>query len=491
MNSFISKLQVYRGERMHGFTDETMLTNALKLEPQKLPQIISYIYGTKYAGYSSAIDLLTGGLGHKIVLERPFYEWEIEIEDERPVNIKKAMYLGAAVTASSTNVGFGLTPIQIWLEEPAYGPGAIIELDEKNYQLRLMDEPRQDGEGYVYTAIMADGDPASNVPGYLLVAPKRVSRVGSAYEEGSDEADIISYNTGMKFRNYVTTVRLKINITGSAKADVLAYAMKDPVSGQSTFLWADYQLWKATRAFMERIEYQMMFDKTTVRYDGTVLLKGKNGNPIKRGAGIDQQIAPANVRYYTYLSAELLEDFLLDLSYNVLGTNERKFLILTGEMGIREIDRALKEKLGTLNLVDSHFVSGSGQELSLGGQFTSYKMPNGMEFSIKLLPFLDDPNHNRTLHPLTKKPTSSYMMYFLDTAFRNGKANIQKVVKKNREFVQWVVAGSCSPSGFASSTSDIRSNSVDGYSVHFLAEMGAVIMDPRGCGKMILDYNAL
>ena len=30
---------------------------------------------------------------------------------------------------------------------------------------------------------------------------------------------------------------------------------------------------------------------------------------------------------------ELLEDYLFDLCYNILGTNERKFMALTGEMG--------------------------------------------------------------------------------------------------------------------------------------------------------------
>lgn len=51
------------------------------------------------------------------------------------------------------------------------------------------------------------------------------------------------------------------------------------------------------------------------------------------GAGLLEQIAPSNRRYYTRLTAELLEDFLFDLSYNILGTNERKFVALTGEMG--------------------------------------------------------------------------------------------------------------------------------------------------------------
>ena len=50
-------------------------------------------------------------------------------------------------------------------------------------------------------------------------------------------------------------------------------------------------------------------------------------------AGLFEQIAPANIRYYTTLTAELLEDFLFDLCYNMLGTQERKFIALTGEMG--------------------------------------------------------------------------------------------------------------------------------------------------------------
>ena len=82
-------------------------------------------------------------------------------------------------------------------------------------------------------------------------------------------------------------------------------------------------------------------------------------------AGLFEQISPANVRYYTQLTAELLEDYLFDLCYNLLGTNERKFMALTGEMGIREFDRILKDKVAGFQLIDTKFVTGSGQELNL------------------------------------------------------------------------------------------------------------------------------
>ncbi|BAX03432.1 putative structural protein [Azobacteroides phage ProJPt-Bp1] len=484
MDNYISKMQVYRGERLHGFVDETMLTNALKLAPKQLPQTISLIYGTHYSNYSSGLDLLTGGLGHKIELDKPSYEWTIEVEDTAPVDVICAYSLGTLVLAAA-NAGKNLATFQIVLKEPAFGAGAIIELDDKNYQLRIMNEPNPRDGYWEYDVVNATGDPTLEIPGKYLQSTNKVTRAGSAYEEGSDEADIISYSTGMKFRNYPTIMRLKVDITGSAKSDVLAFALKDPASGKSSYLWADFQIWKATRDFMMRRDYQAWMDKSTVRADGTFLLRGKK-NVIKRSAGIDEQISPTNILQYTELSEEILDNFTMMLSYAVKGMNERKFLVLTGEMGMREFDRVLKAKLGTLNVhvEDTKFVSGSGQNLSFGGQFTSWKFPNGIEINLKLLPILDDIQHNRRLHPVSKKPISSYTMYFIDNTFRNGRSNIVKLYKKDREFVSWVIPGSCSPSGFQKGTNSFGANPIDGYSVHFLSEVSYAILDPRGCGKL-------
>jgi len=206
------------------------------------------------------------------------------------------------------------------------------------------------------------------------------------------------------------------------------------------------------------------------------------------GAGLLQQIAPSNRRYYTELTADLLEDFLFDLSYNMLGTNERKFVAFTGEMGMREFDRILKDKVSTFTTVDTKFVTGSGQALVLGGQFVTYRMTNGIELTVKHMPLYDDIVHNRKLHPVTGKPLESYRFTFLDFGMRDGEANIVKVVRKGREFVQWYTGGSVAPgAGYAKSISTLRSNAKDGYSVHFLGEIGIMVRDPRACGELILD----
>ena len=241
------------------------------------------------------------------------------------------------------------------------------------------------------------------------------------------------------------------------------------------------------REWYKRCERFGVYAKSNVNKDGSCNLKGSNGRPVFIGAGLLEQIAPSNRRFYTKLTAELLEDFLADLSYNVLGTNERKFIALTGEMGMREFDRVLKEKVAQMNLMDTIFVTGSGDNLTFGGQFKTYKMTNGIELTLKWFPLYDDTTYNRMLHPITLKPLESYRITFLDLGRRDGESNLVKVVRKDREFVNWCVAGAVTPAGYAHSNSEVRSNAKDGYSVNFLGEMGWFLRDPRACGELICD----
>jgi hypothetical protein len=375
----------------------------------------------------------------------------------------------------------------LWLEDKWFGPGAILELDDKDYQLRVAGAPYQDGNEWVYTCFMADGQASRFVPYTLLQAGSQVSRLGSAYEEYSEEADIINYNTHIALRNHLTTVRLSYDITGSAYSTVLAVALKDPKTGKTSYLWSDFQEWKAMREWFKRLERQLVYSRYNANPDGTTDLMGTNGRPVYIGAGLLQQIAPANRRPYTELSAGLLEDFLFDLSYNILGSSERKFVAFTGEMGMREFDRVLKQKAAAYQLVDSKFITGSGQELILGGQFVTYRMTNGIELTVKHTPLYDDTVHNRTMHPVTGKPLESYRFTFLDFGMRDGEANIVKVVRKGRELSQWYTGGSVAPgAGYAKSISTLRSNAKDGYSVHFLGEVGIMVRDPRACGELYM-----
>jgi len=492
MNNLLNGLQLYRGKRFSDLVDENMISNALLTEPHKIAGLLSLVFGTKDDGVSTAIDLITGGLGKTMTINNREYEWSVQIDQDHAVNIMWVKWNGATITSanySTATAGLNGTPIYVALEEKEYGPGALLSFDNINFQVRVNGAPYQDGAAWVYECYVADGFAGAYIPGEYLLPGRQVSRIGSAYEEYSDEADIISYQTPFKMRNNLMTMRLSYDITGDAYSTVLAIQLTDPETGKKSYLWSDYQYWKALREWKKREEFQLLFAKSNRNADGTYANKGTNGRPVAISAGLFEQISPANVRYYTTLTAELLEDYLFDLCYNMIGTNDRKFIALTGEMGIREFDRILKEKVAGFNLIDTKFVTGSGQELTLGGQFTTYKMTNGIELTLKRCALFDNMEMFRQLHPLTGKPLMSYTFLFVDLGTRDGQPNIVKVCRKDRELVQWTTGGSVIPSGYAHDINTLRSNSRDGYQVHFLGEVGIMVRNPLSCGILYCDAD--
>lgn len=490
MNTLLNNLQLYRGRRFSDLVDENMISNALLTKPHEVSGLLSLVFGTKDDGVSTAIDLITGGLGKTMIIENREYEWSVMIDSDHAVNIRYAKYNGKELTDADIDTatpGINGSPIYIGLEEKWFGPGAILSFDDYNFQVRINGKPYQDGSTWVYECYVADGFASSYIPVEYLLPGRQVSRIGSAYEEYSDEADIINYQTPFKMRNNLNTLRLSYDITGDAYSTVLAIALKDPETGKTSYLWADYQYWLALRQWKKREETMLLFSHSNRNADGTYALKGTNGRVVPISAGLFEQVSPANIRYYTTLTAELLEDYLFDLTYNLLGTQERKFMALTGEMGIREFDRVLREKAAGFQLIDTKFITGSGQELTLGGQFTTYKMTNGIELTVKRCALFDNMELFRQLHPISGKPLMSYTFLFVDLGQRDGQANIVKVCRKGREFVQWVTGGSVIPSGYANSINTLRSNSRDGYQVHFLGEFGIMLRNPLSCGILYCD----
>lgn len=485
-NNILNNLVLYKGKRFSDLVDTAKISAASQQNPYQVATVLSYVFGQKDTGYQTSLDMLTGGLGNVMTIDQPSWEWKVMIDSDKAINIRGAKWQGADVTASTT-AGLGNTPILLYLEEDYFGPTAILELDNKEFQLRVSGTPYRDGNLFVYTCFMANGQSSAYVPGELLMNGKQVSRLASAVEEYSEEGDILNYSTHFKMRNYLTTIRLNYDITGSAYSTVMAIGLTDPKTGKTSYLWSTYQEWVAMREWYKRCERMLVYMKNNVNKDGSCNLKGTNGRPVFIGSGLLEQIAPSNRRTYTRLSADLLEDFLFDLSYNIVGSNERKFIALTGEMGMKEFDRVIKEKIGQMNLIDTVFVTGSGENLKFGGQFKTYMMSNGIELTLRYFPLYDNQTYNRQLHPQTLKPLESYRMTFLDLGRRDGEANIVKVVRKDREFVTWYTGGSVGPDGYSNSKSTLRSNGKDGYTVFFLGEMGMMLRDPRACGELIME----
>ena len=82
--------------------------------------MLSLVFGTKDDGVSTAIDMITGGLGKTMIIDNREYEWSVMIDGDHAVNIMWAKCDGVDVT-EDTAAGLNGTPIYIALEEKWYG----------------------------------------------------------------------------------------------------------------------------------------------------------------------------------------------------------------------------------------------------------------------------------------------------------------------------------------------------------------------------------
>lgn len=135
-NTLLNNLQLYRGKRFSDLVDENMISNALLTKPHEVSGLLSLVFGTKDDGVSTAIDLITGGLGKTMTIENREYEWSVMIDSEHAVNIRYAKYAGANIDTtnySTVTPGINGSPIYIGLEERYFGPkhyllGFIVEI---------------------------------------------------------------------------------------------------------------------------------------------------------------------------------------------------------------------------------------------------------------------------------------------------------------------------------------------------------------------------
>lgn len=124
VNNLLNNLQLYRGKRFSDLVDENMISNALLTKPHEVAGLLSLVFGTKDDGVSTAIDMITGGLGKTMVIENREYEWSVMIDADHAVNIRYAKVGGNEVTAnnaSTTHAGLNGSPIYLGLEERWFG----------------------------------------------------------------------------------------------------------------------------------------------------------------------------------------------------------------------------------------------------------------------------------------------------------------------------------------------------------------------------------
>lgn len=474
----ISNLQLYRGQKFDGLVDSNKLSNAFLTEPETVNKTLSFVFGYKY---SNPISLLTGGIGKTQYINNSEFRWFLAGDLEKPSVVCENLETGNATP------GIGGSVFRVKLRDDQFVSGDVLIPDSREFPVVVIGDRIHDGDGFIYSLVLLDGktNPGKFMPPALLETGKEFSKDFTTYEEGSSRSSITTYNTPFELRNRLTIHRKHYEMTGSASTDVMVIALKNEQTGQTSYLWENVAEWTFLQQWYRELDRAMVYN----RFGST---PGANGRSALTGAGLREQIAPANKREYNVngLTESVISEFLLDLSYNIIDQPHRKFVALCGEGFMSLFDRAMKDVVRGWVLVDTKFVTGNGQDLTLGGQFTTYKGINGIEITLMHYPVYDDPIHNREKHPLTGRPLESYRATFIEFGQYDGTGNIVKMAKQGREQKMWYNGGSTTPDGGNNSKSAFGTK-YDGYQVEVLAEIGIMLKNPLSCGELIPSVSAL
>lgn len=488
MSNMIQKapLQVYSSRDFTGLNETNHLSNAYLIEPEKIGSVLSYAFGYNE---NNVLSLLTGGIGNTVTVKNREYNWDLHSQSDKAIEVIEDT-AGANQTPGLSGLPFTITFAEKWFDVTD-----DLIADDGNTSVHIITDGIAVGEGYSYVVQLNGGD-ASNFCNPAFLKPgARWSKLFSSVEEYSSKGGSGGFTTPQKLQNQLSTLRKTYTVTREAAKAVMIVELFDPNDpSKSTKLWTKAAEWKHMADWYREIDRSMIYSKYNKSASGMVQVQGENKRPVYHGAGFREQIAPANKRYYTKLTYDILNEFLLDLSFNANKFGgDQKFVALTGKMGMQEFDRAIKEYAKGNNITVTNsgtFITGSGADLTLQGHFSTVKFMNGIELTVKEFEPYNDVTQHRSLHPISQKPLESYRFTILNFGRKDGKSNIRKVALEGSEMAMWHVSGSTDPFGLvANSISTMKASGIDGYEVHFLSQCGIMVEDPYSCGELIMKIG--
>jgi len=348
------------------------------------------------------------------------FVWKVVGSDERNIPLVEARYNGAVVTSGTTNVGQARATFEMVFAEKWFTKMHLIAGHRPDvYQMRILEEPYEEGQNYVYLCEVWGGQESlSGIPGDELVAGNKFSIEGAPVEdELSIQGAGIQFTSPYLMRNSVTSIRMEHKVSGKmidCKIEPVYFAgieTRDPATGKvhKSVTWMQEVYWQFEKALSRIKSRTVMFGKTNRDENGRYLNKGNANIEIKAGSGIREQMEVSNTTTYNKFSIMLIEDLLSELSEGKLDWDQRKFMLRTGERGAAQFHRAVTQQasgwqsLGfdntganAIKQTTSKFHSNA---FVAGFQFTEWKAPNNIHIMLEVDPMYDDKVRNKVLHP--------------------------------------------------------------------------------------------
>jgi hypothetical protein len=417
------------------------------------------------------------------------YEWLLMGADQKNIPLVAAYKTDGTAFSAGDKVGINNSRFLMEFGEKLFFQQHVIVGNKPDlYHVLLRTDGRVKGSNFVYEAELVTGSPSLFIPVEDVAAGTRWSADYSLSEQVlSKKGSDISFNSPIRMANRISMLRKEHTVAG----DMIGVKNNSPYTiglptkdGKVINTWinkADYEL---KRQFRREFANLLWYGKSNRRSDGTYGNIGDSGYEIKAGMGFRDQISPSNKFYYNKFNLDTLVDYALNLSVGKLPEDARKFVIGTGEHGLKLISREIEKQAGA-NAIEYNRVEALKAGEYTRPQWMKYADINGVRFEFVHIPSYDDQVRNKVYHP-DGYLAESARMTIMDFGTTQSKPNIQMVRLKGQGEVFAYLPGlrdPFSPGGMGKAK--MMASKVDGYEVTVADWGGIMVRNPMRCGEWI------
>ena len=471
-----------------GYANETTTSNHLLTYAVNQPEFLANVaslWRKEHAPFSSLLaqrgNVLGNSVFEKVGSEKGYtrvgsreVRWNVKGMENRVGQIVRDF----VCEAFPAEPGKYQSEVKIYLDTDWFSPRDVCELsDNKTLVYFYTDKlPEQTETGvWEYLAKIVTNTKEDFINPDLLKADMNndISVMYNMFEEGSETA-YEKYTSNEQARNFMTIMRLKWSITGTAEA------MKS-----NTNIWVEHngvKMW-TTHAEMQMLkrwaayrENNILFGKGTVGPDGKVLMKLKNGVEVMAGDGLLNQgdgvwKMPYNPQAF---SEKTIETVLMNMSICSSHMNQDTAVAVIGGYGaINKFSNVMKDFAG----VDPKVVETTKTGKGINADYDYYKK-NGITFYPMRHAWFDDIERaGRANVDQYGMRNESYRMIFVSLGDIDiNQPQIELLALGDRQMKKGTVNGINRGGDMA--------NSVDAMHAHVLTETSIANRDINGIAEL-------
>ena len=330
-NKFITSILPWDGGTM---VELNNLGKALMIQPEKFGDKMSQLFSSQNYYSDNPISSIALKNGAKKIVTSNEWEWKLSTSNTAPTTVVEDL------EKTNDKPGLGRTTFKIKLRDNWFKSTDVITpgTADQKYQCRIMEEPQRHGtNGWVYTVRIVSDDFSTFLPKMFLKAGTKWAKLYSTAGEADIKGGSTQFSAPITLKNSLGKLRKEYHVTDYALEQVLAVKLPTQ-TGKLADFWINYaevEYWKQWYREIERAYWYNRKAKS---------IQTDAGRPVDSFAGIFEQLESANNHYYTDLTAELIENFMMDIFYaRVKPGKGRSMKVFTGEYGMLIFSRAMQD----------------------------------------------------------------------------------------------------------------------------------------------------